>query len=78
VSIDGGKTWRDAKLIGPDLGPFAWRQFVLQANLPAGTHMLASRATDASGNVQPQEREENTQGYNNNSWADHAVSVTVA
>ena len=21
VSVDGGKTWRDAKLIGPDLGP---------------------------------------------------------
>ncbi|HET7795732.1 MAG TPA: sulfite oxidase [Rhizobacter sp.] len=78
VSVDGGKTWRTAKLIGPDLGPFAWRQFVLQANLPAGTHVLASRATDAAGNVQPQEREENTQGYNNNSWADHAVSVTVA
>ena len=78
VSVDGGKIWRDAKLIGPDLGPFAWRQFVLQTNLPAGTHLLASRATDTAGNVQPQEREENAQGYNNNSWADHAVSVTIA
>jgi sulfite dehydrogenase len=78
VSTDGGKSWRDAKLVGPDLGPFAWRQFVLQAHLPAGTHVLASRATDAAGNVQPQHREENTQGYGNNSWADHALGVIVA
>ncbi len=78
VSTDGGKTWRDAKLIGPDLGPFAWRQFALQANLPAGNHMLVSRATDAAGNVQPQQREENAAGYSNNSWADHGVSVTAA
>lgn len=78
VSIDGGKTWRDAKLVGPDLGPHAWRQFVLQAHLPAGNHVLVSRATDAAGNVQPQQREENAAGYNNNSWADHAVSLTVA
>lgn len=78
VSVDGGKNWRDAKLIGPDLGPFAWRQFVLQAKLPAGEHRLVSRATDAAGNVQPQQREENAAGYSNNSWADHGVSVTAA
>lgn len=78
VSTDGGKTWRDAKLVGPDLGPFAWRQFALQANLPAGSHVLVSRATDAAGHVQPQQREENVSGYSNNSWADHAVTVVVA
>jgi len=78
VSVDGGRTWSDAKFIGPDLGRFAWRQFVLQARLPAGTHTLASRATDAAGNVQPEARVENVSGYNNTSWADHAVKVTVA
>jgi sulfite dehydrogenase len=78
VSIDGGKTWRDAKLVGPDLGRFAWRQFVLQTHLPAGNHVIASRATDALGNVQPEVRVENVGGFNNNSWADHAVKVTVA
>lgn len=78
VSIDGGKTWRDAKLVGPDLGPFAWRQFVTQAHLPAGTHVLVSRATDAAGNVQPEQRIENAPGYGNNSWADHGVKVTAA
>lgn len=78
VSIDGGKTWKAARLVGPDMGKYAWRQFVLQAQLPKGTHVLASRATDAQGNVQPETRGENQSGYNNTSWADHAVTVTVA
>ena len=78
VSIDGGKTWKQARLVGPDMGKFAWRQFVLQAQLTKGTYQLASRATDAKGNVQPETRGENQSGYNNTSWADHAVTVTVA
>jgi sulfite oxidase len=78
VSVDGGKTWREAAFFGPDLGRFAWRQFALAVDLPAGTHVIASRATDGAGNVQPRERVENVGGYNNNSWADHAVTVTAA
>ena len=77
VSIDGGKNWREARLVGPDMGKYAWRQFVLSARLPAGNYMLASRATDAAGLVQPETRGENVSGYNNTSWADHAVKVTV-
>ena len=78
VSIDGGKTWKQARLIGPDMGKYAWRQFALLAHLPKGTHTLASRATDVKGNVQPETRGENQSGYNNTSWADHAVTLTVA
>ena len=78
VSIDGGKTWQTARLVGPDMGKYAWRQFVLQARLPAGSHTLASRATDMAGNAQPETRGENQSGYNNTSWLDHAVVVTVA
>jgi len=78
VSTDGGKSWRDARFVGPDLGRFAWRQFVFTARLVPGTHTLASRATDSAGNVQPEARVENTGGYNNASWLDHAVKVTVA
>ncbi len=78
VSIDGGKTWQAARLIGPDLGKYAWRQFALQAQLPAGKHTLVSRATDMQGHVQPEARFENARGYNNTSWADHGVTVTVA
>ena len=78
VSVDGGKTWVYARFVGPDLGKYAWRQFVLETRLPAGQHVLASRATDAMGNVQPQQRLENAAGYNNTSWFDHAVTVKVA
>ncbi len=78
VSADGGKTWTAARLIGPDLGKYAWRQFAVQARLPAGKHTLVSRATDVKGNVQPEQRLENASGYNNTSWTDHAVTVTVA
>lgn len=78
VSIDGGKTWQAARFVGPDLGKYAWRQFVLQTRLPAGSHLLASRATDTAGNIQPETRGENQSGYNNTSWLDHAVTVTVA
>lgn len=78
VSADGGKTWVPAKFIGPDLGRYAWRQFVVSLPLAAGKHTLASRATDDKGQTQPEHRLENERGYNNNSWLDHAVVVTVA
>ncbi|HYD59596.1 MAG TPA: sulfite oxidase [Noviherbaspirillum sp.] len=77
VSVDGGKTWKEARFVGPDLGRYAWRQFALAVQLPPGTHTLASRAVDAQGNRQPEERFENAAGYNNNSWRDHAFQVTV-
>ncbi len=77
VSIDGGKAWHKAELIGPDLGRYAWRQFALAIELPAGEHVLASRATDTEGRVQDEERPQNAGGYINNSWRDHALTVTV-
>jgi sulfite dehydrogenase len=77
VSVDGGKTWQAAQFIGPDLGRFAWRQFVLPVRLAPGDHMLFSRATDVAGNVQAEYRVDNAAGYNNTSWRDHGVSVTI-
>jgi sulfite dehydrogenase len=77
ISIDGGKTWQAAKFVGPDLGRYAWRQFVLPVKLGAGTYTVACRATDAKGNRQPEERAENAHGYSNNSWRDHALQITV-
>jgi DMSO/TMAO reductase YedYZ molybdopterin-dependent catalytic subunit len=78
VSIDGGKTWQQASFVGEDLGRYAWRQFAMPVRLAPGTHVLACRATDANGNVQAENRVENASGYNNTSWRDHAVKVTVA
>jgi sulfite oxidase len=78
VSSDGGRTWIDAPFIGPDLGRFAWRQFALPLRMAAGDYVVTSRATDAAGRVQPEQRSENAGGYANTSWADHAVKVVVA
>ena len=78
VSVDGGKSWQKAEFIGPDLGPYAWRQFVLSTELKAGEHSITSRATNKDGDVQPEERMTNNRGYLNNSWVDHAVTITVA
>jgi len=77
VSTNGGKTWQQARFVGPDLGKYAWRQFVLETLMVSGTYQLASRATDSSGKTQPEMREENQSGYNNNSWLDHSFKIVV-
>jgi sulfite dehydrogenase len=78
VSSDGGRTWIDASFVGPDLGRFAWRQFAIPLRMAPGNYVLTSRAVDAAGNTQPEQRAENAHGYSNNSWLDHAVKVAVA
>jgi sulfite dehydrogenase len=78
VSLDGGRTWRAARFFGPDMGRFAWRQFVLPASLAAGSYDIASRAIAEDGTVQPELRVENERAYAHNGWRDHAVKVTVA
>jgi sulfite dehydrogenase len=77
VSTDGGKSWKAARLIGPDLGQYAWRVFVLSADLKSGSYTIASRATDAKGNAQPENMEPNERAYGHNGWSAHAVTVTV-
>jgi DMSO/TMAO reductase YedYZ molybdopterin-dependent catalytic subunit len=77
VSLDGGQTWRAARLIGPDLGRFAWRQFVLPVRLEPGQYLLASRAQDAQFNWQVEATPENGGGYLNSGWRAHALPITV-
>ncbi|RSE60768.1 sulfite oxidase [Alcaligenes faecalis] len=77
VSVDGGKNWVKATFVGPDLGKYAWRQFVVGVDLKPGKYEIASRATSEAGTVQPEERVANNRGYLNNSWRDHMLAVTV-
>jgi DMSO/TMAO reductase YedYZ molybdopterin-dependent catalytic subunit/mono/diheme cytochrome c family protein len=77
VSVDGGASWTSAALLGPDLGVDAWRPFALETRLGVGTHRLISRATDAAGDVQPELRLENAQGYGHNGWRDHGLDIEV-
>lgn len=77
VSVDGGKNWMMASFVGPDLGKYAWRQFVVGVDLTPGQYEIASRATSEAGTVQPEARMPNSHGYLNNSWHDHMLPITV-
>jgi sulfite oxidase len=77
VSVDGGKNWKKAQLIGPNLGKFAWRQFALVADLKPGSYNVVSRAS-AGGKSQPELRMENERAYLHNGWKDHGVTIQVA
>lgn len=71
-AIDG--SWSDAQLDAP-IGDHAWRAWSYEWEADPGEHVLACRATDASGDVQPDEPRWNFGGYANNSV--HQVPVTV-
>ncbi len=77
VSVDEGRTWQQAQLVGPDLGPDAWRSFIYQTDLKQGEYHFASRATDAEGDSQPRESAQNERGYGHNGWLDAALSIKV-
>ena len=72
LGIDGA--WKDATLLDP-LGPFAWRAWSCEWQATPGDHLLACRATDAAGNVQPVEQPWNLQGMGNNLIQQVPVSV---
>ena len=76
VSVDGGRSWKRAKFVGPDLGKYAWRQFVLETTLSSGTYNIASLASNGP-DKQPELRMENRRGYAHNGWKDHSVNITV-
>lgn len=77
VSVDDGETWEPASFIGPDLGRYAWRPFVLSKELAPGTYRLVSRAIDSEGNQQPETPEPNAAGYNHNGWRAPGIEITI-
>jgi sulfite oxidase len=70
VSTDSGQTWQQAGL-GPDAGPWAWRQWHAIVSVPAGETEIIARAWDTSAAAQPESPAHlwNPKGYVNNSWA---------
>jgi sulfane dehydrogenase subunit SoxC len=52
VSVDGGKNWQQAKLEGPVLNKCLTR-FNFNWNWQGGPAVIASRAVDSTGYVQP-------------------------
>jgi DMSO/TMAO reductase YedYZ molybdopterin-dependent catalytic subunit len=76
VSVDDGKTWEPARLLGEER-PYAWRQwqFIWTAKT-AGNFTILCRATDARGETQPATSPWNPSGFLWNGW--DRVTVTVA
>jgi DMSO/TMAO reductase YedYZ molybdopterin-dependent catalytic subunit len=75
VSLDGGRTWRLARL-GTERAPYAWRRFSAPiANPRPGYYHLCARAFDSAGASQPITPEWNPSGYLHNSI--HQVGVAV-
>ena len=67
VSLDGGATWKDAKLEG-DPGIGRWQVFRLAFTAGAGPQAALARATDAHGKTQPEQPLWNPSGYLWNAW----------
>jgi DMSO/TMAO reductase YedYZ molybdopterin-dependent catalytic subunit len=63
VSVDGGATWSDATLMGPQ-APYSWTlwEYLWQAHSPS-EHTVLARATSSSGRVQPTEHDLLNGGY---------------
>ena len=77
VSVDQGKTWHPADLIGPE-EPYAWRhwEFLWEVNV-GGDYTIMARATDTNGRSQPATAHWNALGYGNNGVREHAITVSV-
>lgn len=77
VSLDRGRTWNAAELIGLDV-PWAWRhwEYLWQAE-EKGAHTIMSRATGTDGSRQPDTAEWNVLGYCNTGVQEHAVTVEI-
>jgi DMSO/TMAO reductase YedYZ molybdopterin-dependent catalytic subunit len=74
VSLDGGKTWAPAKLEGPST-PYGFRVFRHPWRPAPGRYVVASRATDTTGAVQPETPVWNPGGYLYNAWDRVEVEV---
>jgi DMSO/TMAO reductase YedYZ molybdopterin-dependent catalytic subunit len=77
ISVDDGRTWQPARLIGPQ-ETYAWRHWeYLWGVQQAGEFKIMARATDNSGNPQPETAHWNLLGYGNNGIREHAVVVHI-
>jgi DMSO/TMAO reductase YedYZ molybdopterin-dependent catalytic subunit len=70
--VDG--VWQDATL-HPRAGEFAWSKWSCTWHAEPGDHVLACRATDANGAVQPLEPVWDNSGFGNNVVQEVAVTV---
>jgi DMSO/TMAO reductase YedYZ molybdopterin-dependent catalytic subunit len=78
VSVDDGKIWKPAKLIGLQEA-YAWRHWeYLWDARQTGEYTIMARATDTNGRRQPETAHWNVLGYGNNGIREHAVVIHIA
>ncbi|MEV6850284.1 sulfite oxidase [Actinoplanes sp. NPDC051411] len=65
LSFTGASEWNPA-VVEPPNGPFQWQDWSYEWDATPGRHSLRARATDASGNIQPEVPPWNRLGYGNN------------
>ena len=75
VSLDGGKSWRLARLREPNFTQ-AWVRWDVSWNARPGNYKLQARATDDKGNRQPLSVPFNEKGYLYGAVVSHPVSVS--
>ncbi|MEW5978597.1 MAG: sulfite oxidase [Acidobacteriota bacterium] len=78
VSLDGGATWQQAALVGPQ-APYSWVlwEYLWEVRRP-GPYALLCRATSAAGESQPTEHDPLRGGYMINFLRPHPVRVVTA
>ncbi|MBI2917500.1 MAG: sulfite oxidase [Chloroflexi bacterium] len=74
-SLDGGKTWADARLEEPNT-QYVWVRWSFPWEATPGTYGIMTRATDEAGNAQPDSVPWNAQGYLYNAVVPHPVTVS--
>jgi sulfite dehydrogenase len=75
VSIDGGQTWRSARL-GQNYGRFSFREWHLPVSFSRkGPAVLQVRATNYSGETQPAEASWNPSGYRRHVIESYKVTI---
>jgi hypothetical protein len=75
VSGDNGQTWQAAQIASPRRD-YAWVTWSASIPVAGDAPVLMVRATDTSGETQPERARWNTKGYMNNGW--HKVIVKRA
>ena len=73
-SRDGGASWNDAELLGPQ-PQYSWARFEFSWDAEPGDRVVMTRATDSQGNTQPDTVPFNEKGYLFNQPLPHPIRV---
>jgi sulfite oxidase len=78
VSIDGGRSWRQAELEHDPRTPWSWTFWEINVELHTGDIELVVRAWDTAGQTQPESPDDtwNFKGYLSAAW--HRIKVNVS